>query len=350
MRRVSSCALRLSRQVLYKCGPSSTRRSPTTCGDRIAGGEFAAGRLLPSEAELGGAYAASRMTVRKALELLRDEGLVDSRQGFGWFVAAAAAAPVARPARHDRGAARRLGPRSERRVLDFGFVARPGPGRRRARRRAGCSRCAGSTSSTACRGPASRCGARRRWPRELSLADVERTHLPRAARRRARPAPPRRSRPARSGDADAEVLGVPVGLAGAACASGSPASVGGEPGARRRARLPRPPHRVRGRAGQRRVVASPRAASAWCADSAEIGPAALRGRRAALAVAEGPGPAPAGVLGAGERRGLAGVGPAAGGVPVAGGLVGEGVDGGLDPVGEVAGVLVARRSAAARRR
>ena len=43
--------------------------------ERLADGEFAAGRLLPSEAELSGHYAASRMTVRRALELLRDEGL-----------------------------------------------------------------------------------------------------------------------------------------------------------------------------------------------------------------------------------------------------------------------------------
>ena len=57
--------------------------------ERIADGEFAAGRLLPSESELGRHYAASRMTVRRALEALRVDGLIDSRQGFGWFVAAA---------------------------------------------------------------------------------------------------------------------------------------------------------------------------------------------------------------------------------------------------------------------
>ena len=55
--------------------------------ERVATGEFGAGRLLPSEAELGAAYAASRVTVRRALERLRDEGLVDSRKGLGWLAA-----------------------------------------------------------------------------------------------------------------------------------------------------------------------------------------------------------------------------------------------------------------------
>jgi GntR family transcriptional regulator len=92
---------------------------------RVEVGEFAAGRTLPSESELSGSYEASRITIRKALELLRDEGLVDSRQGFGWFVAAD---PV-------RQALGRLGTiesqlasegvHSERRVLDFRFVAAP---------------------------------------------------------------------------------------------------------------------------------------------------------------------------------------------------------------------------------
>ena len=50
-------------------------------------GEFAAGGLLPSESDLSAEYEASRVTVRRALELLREAGRVDSRQGFGWFVA-----------------------------------------------------------------------------------------------------------------------------------------------------------------------------------------------------------------------------------------------------------------------
>jgi GntR family transcriptional regulator len=92
---------------------------------RLGSGELGPSRLLPSESELSHDYGASRVTVRRALELLRDEGLVDSRQGFGWFVAAD---PV-------RQALGRLGTiesqlaaegvQSERRVLDFRFVAAP---------------------------------------------------------------------------------------------------------------------------------------------------------------------------------------------------------------------------------
>ena len=93
--------------------------------ERVAGGEFAAGRLLPSESELGAAYDASRVTIRKALEALREEGLVDARQGFGWFVAAD-------PLRQSLGrlgtiesqlAASGMAP--ERRILEFGFVKPP---------------------------------------------------------------------------------------------------------------------------------------------------------------------------------------------------------------------------------
>ncbi len=47
----------------------------------------APGSLLPSESELSAEFAASRVTIRRALELVREEGLIDARQGFGWFVA-----------------------------------------------------------------------------------------------------------------------------------------------------------------------------------------------------------------------------------------------------------------------
>jgi GntR family transcriptional regulator len=92
---------------------------------RVSAGEFAAGRTLPSEAELSTSYEASRVTIRKALELLRDEGLVDARQGFGWFAAVD-------PLRQSLGRMGTIeaqlaasGVRSERRILSFGFVAAP---------------------------------------------------------------------------------------------------------------------------------------------------------------------------------------------------------------------------------
>lgn len=92
---------------------------------RVAAGEFAAGRLLPSEATLSAGYNASRVTIRKALELLRAEGLVDARQGFGWFVAdETLRQPLARLATIEE-QLEGSGRRSERRILDFAFVAAP---------------------------------------------------------------------------------------------------------------------------------------------------------------------------------------------------------------------------------
>lgn len=92
---------------------------------RVDEGEFAAGRLLPSESELSGAYKASRVTIRKALEALRSEGLVDSRQGFGWFVAAETVRqPLAQLATIED-QLEQEGRRSARRIVDFAFVRPP---------------------------------------------------------------------------------------------------------------------------------------------------------------------------------------------------------------------------------
>ena len=101
---------------------------------RLESGDLGGSRLLPSESELSEEYSASRVTVRRALEILREEGLVDSRQGFGWFVATD-------PLRQSLGRLgtieRQLadeGVVSTRRVLDFRFVNAPP----RARQVLGC--------------------------------------------------------------------------------------------------------------------------------------------------------------------------------------------------------------------
>lgn len=92
---------------------------------RLSDGEFAASGLLPSEAALSDRYGVSRVTVRRALESLRADGLVDSRQGFGWLVAAEPLRQdLSRLATLDRQLAA-AGLRSERRIESFGFVAPP---------------------------------------------------------------------------------------------------------------------------------------------------------------------------------------------------------------------------------
>ena len=53
---------------------------------RIARGELAPGAQLPSEAELGQEYGASRTTIRAALATLTNEGLTASETGRGSFV------------------------------------------------------------------------------------------------------------------------------------------------------------------------------------------------------------------------------------------------------------------------
>lgn len=58
--------------------------------ERIALGDYPRSGALESEAELGRRYEVSRVTVRRALEQLRDEGLVAARRGAGWYVVSGA--------------------------------------------------------------------------------------------------------------------------------------------------------------------------------------------------------------------------------------------------------------------
>lgn len=60
---------------------------------QIVEGAIAAGEALPSERELCAIMNASRVTVRKAIELLIDEGLLTRRQGSGTYVTPRIQAP-----------------------------------------------------------------------------------------------------------------------------------------------------------------------------------------------------------------------------------------------------------------
>lgn len=101
------------------------RRIADEVRSRVLSGEYVAGRVLPSEAVLSHEFAVSRVTVRKALEQLREEGLVDSRQGFGWFVAGETVRqPLARLATIED-QMRDSGAVPERRILEFAFERAP---------------------------------------------------------------------------------------------------------------------------------------------------------------------------------------------------------------------------------
>lgn len=81
--------------------------------------------MLPSESELSAEFSASRVTVRRALEIVRDDGLIAARQGFGWYVATE---PVPQHLARLGTIEAQLegsGRVSARRVLEFAFVTSP---------------------------------------------------------------------------------------------------------------------------------------------------------------------------------------------------------------------------------
>lgn len=55
---------------------------------RIASGELAAGARLRAERELAGHYGVAYGTIRRAMQVLRDRGLIETVHGRGTFVKA----------------------------------------------------------------------------------------------------------------------------------------------------------------------------------------------------------------------------------------------------------------------
>jgi GntR family transcriptional regulator len=115
---LSSSILGVGRELRYLAVRQSLR-------ELLSSGEYSTGALLPSESELAARYGTSRVTLRKALGTLKDEGLIDSRQGFGWFA-------VTRPLRQSLDALTTIdaqitagGRRAHRKLV--GFSLRPAP-------------------------------------------------------------------------------------------------------------------------------------------------------------------------------------------------------------------------------
>ncbi|HEY3953046.1 MAG TPA: GntR family transcriptional regulator [Streptosporangiaceae bacterium] len=97
--------------------------------DRLRGqilqGELAAGHRLGTEAELTAELGVSRVTLRKAIAVLREEGLVVSRQGVGTFVQRPRASQVLDHLETLDATLARQGYEPVTRVIAFGFT-KPG--------------------------------------------------------------------------------------------------------------------------------------------------------------------------------------------------------------------------------
>ena len=84
-----------------RAGPPAPRHRPALAEriyhllySRISNGDYPANRKLPPEKTLAEEFGVSRPVVRAALERLREQGLVHSRQGAGSFVREARTAPL----------------------------------------------------------------------------------------------------------------------------------------------------------------------------------------------------------------------------------------------------------------
>ncbi len=193
-------------------------------------------------------FGASRVTIRRALELVREDGLIAARQGFGWFVATEPVRQSLQSLGTIESQVEGGGKLSERKVEEFAFETRAGSGPQAARRRPGAAGQAGQPG----RRRAVRRGHRvvprraRRQPvaRRRRAAAVLRTARPRSARRH----PDDRGRPRRRGRCP--VARRAARLAGAAVPARHHRPARDER-AGQRARLPGPPHRVRRRAARR---------------------------------------------------------------------------------------------------
>jgi DNA-binding FadR family transcriptional regulator len=75
--------IRAGQIIKSKSGGKLHSRIAREIGERILGGEFAPGTLLPNEAEWGKIFNASRTAVREAIKSLSAKGLISSRPKVG---------------------------------------------------------------------------------------------------------------------------------------------------------------------------------------------------------------------------------------------------------------------------
>ncbi len=69
--------------------PAKYKKVAEQLHERIRAGDFAANEMLPPEAELAEAYDVNRLTLRRAIDLLAEDGVVARQEGRGTIVGAA---------------------------------------------------------------------------------------------------------------------------------------------------------------------------------------------------------------------------------------------------------------------
>lgn len=83
------------------------------------------GSVLASESEMSAEFEASRVTIRRALELVRDDGLIAARQGFGWYVAGEPVRQSLERLGTIESEVEGVGKISERKIAEFAFETAP---------------------------------------------------------------------------------------------------------------------------------------------------------------------------------------------------------------------------------
>ena len=108
--------------------PFKSRRIYLLLRERITGGALPAGVRLPGEPALAAEHGVSRMTVRRALDRLAEDGLVQRRSGAGTFVRGAKVAQAVQAELADVFAhLKEMGRRTGVRLLSFAYLLPPEP-------------------------------------------------------------------------------------------------------------------------------------------------------------------------------------------------------------------------------